>query len=64
LREVVAGRVKAGGVGEVEDIECVAEVVFVAQGYSFDERDVGALLECLAEDVALAGGEAGFVGIG
>src|SRR5580658_2990420 len=61
LRDLVAGNVEARGVGQVVDIERVLEIESIGQFRVFDERSVGALLEGLAEDVALPGGEAGLV---
>ena len=63
LRDLVARHVEAGGVGEVEDIEGVLEGVTFGDLGQFHERGIRALLEGLAEDVALAGGEVGFIGI-
>jgi len=64
LSDFVTGNVEAGGIGEVVDIEGVLEAVPVREVGDFDERGISAFLEVLAEDVALAGGEAGFKGIG
>ena len=64
LRYLVARHVEAGGVGEVEDIEGVLEVVTLGELGQFHKRGIRALLEGLPEDVALPGGEVGFIGIG
>ena len=63
LRDLVAGNVEAGGVGQVVDVEGVLEGVAFGEVGDLDQRGIGALLEGLAEDVALAGGEVGLVGI-
>ena len=64
MRHSVAGNVEAGGVGQVIDIEGVLEAKPLAERRNLDQRGIGAFLEGLAEDIALAGGEAGFEGIG
>ena len=64
LRYLVAGNVEACGVGDVVDVEGVLEVEPVVDGNHLDHRGVSALLCGLPEDVALSGGESGFIGIG
>ena len=61
LRDFIAGNIEAGCVGEVEDVKGELEVSFFLDVDGLAERGVGTLLEGLAEDVALAGGEAGFI---
>ena len=55
LIHVVLRNVEAGGVGEVVDVEGVAQDVLVVDGQFLDQRRVGAPLPGLAEDIALAG---------
>ena len=64
LRDVVAGHVEAGGVGQVEDIQRVAQLDALAEGRYLDSEMSARLLRGLAEDVALAVvDEVGFIGI-
>src|SRR5579863_2354140 len=60
LRDFVSGNVEAGGVGEVVHVQRVLHAVFFAEAEDLLEGGVGTALGLLAEDVALAGGEAGF----
>ena len=57
LRHFVARNVEAGGVRQVVDVEGVLEAVPLLEADDLHQRCVCALLESLAEDVALAVGE-------
>lgn len=62
LIDVVDREIEAGGVGQVEHIEGVAHRDSVVHLGHFHERNVGAALPGLAENIALAAGdEVGFV---
>ena len=63
LPDVVAGDVEAGRVGKIEDIEGVLEVEALGELRGLNERSVRPPLIGLAEDVALPGGEVGFIGV-
>jgi hypothetical protein len=61
LRDVVDRNVEARSICEVEDLEAEFEGGSLGQLRELHQRDVGPLLPGLAKDVALAGGEVGFV---
>jgi len=59
LKNLIARDVKAGGVGQVVHVEGVLQVEAFGDAGLFDQRDIRPLLRCLAEDIALTGGEVG-----
>jgi hypothetical protein len=63
LKNLVAGDVKAGGVGKVVHVEGVLQVEAFGDAGHFYQRDIRPLLGCLAEDIALTSGEVGLDGI-
>ena len=63
LRDVVDGDVEARRICEVEDLEAELEGSLLGQLRELHQREVGPFLPGLAEDVALTGGEIGFVSV-
>ena len=63
LRDVIDGDVEARCIGEVEDLEAELEGSPLGQLRELHKREVGPFLPGLAEDVALTGGEIGFVSV-
>ena len=59
LKDLIARNVEARGVGEVVHVKRVFEAGSFGQVGHFHQRNICPLLRGLAEDVALAGGEAG-----
>src|SRR5579863_1109509 len=59
LRHFVSRDIEAGGVGDVVDVEGVFQRVLFLQVDDLNQGNIGTLLECLAEDIALTGREAG-----
>ncbi len=61
LGDIIDGDVEAGRVGQVKHVQGVLERQTLLQLGGLDDRNVGASLPSLAEDVALSGGEVGFI---
>jgi hypothetical protein len=63
LRNVVDGHIEAGSVGDVENVKAELQVHPLSDLGVLHERNVHAPLPGLAKNIALSGGEVGFVGI-
>src|SRR5208283_608225 len=63
LRNIIDGNIKAGSVGDVENVEAELQVGPFSDVGVLDEGNVHASLPRLPENIALASGEIGFVRI-